>query len=201
MNSVKRSYVDQDTWITDKSSTANIGLSPILETWANYSTEKSTKYWARILMRFNLSGLTGSINTNDTPSPVTDTTVSAWLKVFNVKHGDAQAENFTLEVYPLSANWSEGKGLDNDGLTNTGYANAVSATNTTAWSTSGGDYSIDSNSATQYFSHGEENLNINITNMFNNWLNGTSANHGLIIKHADSIETKEGSTIDFDALG
>ena len=189
-----RSFADADTTLWEKSATANTGYSPILELNAIFNGITDKKEWARILARFNISAATGSIVSSKTiPDPRVDNSVSAYLYLFNARHGDEQATSFNVDVFPLSADWNEGTGLDNDKLSETGYANAVSAKSTAAWTTSGGDYRVDSLSATQSFDNGEEDLRVNITDLFNAWLAGTSANYGVILKLSDANESKVGS--------
>lgn len=192
--SVRRAYANKDSWLNERSLTSNFGSSPILEVWNIFNTAITRKEFARTIVRFNLSAITGDISAGNLPDPRTDTTVSAYLYAFNVKHGDEQAKSFNINVHPLSQEWSEGTGLDNDEMTQTGYCNAVSADSTNPWVTTGGEYTVNSNSATQSFDHGEEDLKVNVTNMFNDWLNGVTGNFGVILKMTDAEEIKTGST-------
>lgn len=195
MASIARAFCDRDTTIFEKSITANAGGSPILQLSNIYNGIKLTKQFERVLIRFGLSSLTGNIvTTKKYPDPRTDSTVTAYLYMFNAPHGDAQAKSFDLEVYPITQDWSEGDGLDLDELTQTGYANAVSAQSTVAWTTSGGTWQRDANSATQNFDTGEENLKVNITNLFKEWLDGNTANFGVLVKMTDLQEARTGST-------
>lgn len=196
--SAKRIFVKKDTTIYSESITANTGASPILEVFSTYNgvtkTPTSKKEWARILLNFNLSSVTSAIiNAKTIPNPTLDSNVSAYLYMQNVPHGEAMPSSFTLNVFPLTKEWDEGNGLDQDTLSHTGFSNAVSAQSSVDWTLSGGDFSIDSNSAIQSFDHGEENLKINITNIFNNWLDGTSANFGIVVKLDETQESATGS--------
>ena len=189
----KRAFADRDTSIFEKTLTANVGASPILQTSNIFNSLKERKEFTRILVRFGLSSLTGAIINKNCADPRVDS-ATAYLYMFNCPHGDDQAKSFDLEVYPLTQTWDEGTGLDLDGLTETGYANAVSAQSTVEWTSTGGTYQRDSTSATQNFDHGEEDLKVDITNIFNNWLNGVTANEGLLIRMTDAQEAKSGST-------
>jgi len=191
--SVRRAYVNKDAWITEKSLTANFGGSPILETWNIFDSIKGRKEFARIVASYNLSALTADISAGNLVDPRTDTTVTAYLYMFNAKHGDEQAKSFNLNVHPITQEWDEGDGLDNDNLSQTGYASAVSAQSTVAWTTTGGTFQVDSNSATQTFDHGEEDLKVDITNMFKEWLAGNTGNFGVMIKMTDNQEIKTGA--------
>ena len=120
--SIARAYADKDTWITEASVTSNFGESPILEVWNNINDITDRKEFARILIRFSLSSLSADIvNNGRIPDPRTDSSVSAFINLKNAKHGDTQATNFDLVAYPLTATFMEGRGLDNDNYTNTGF--------------------------------------------------------------------------------
>ena len=209
--SIARAYADKDTWITEASVTSNFGETPILEVWNNINEVTQRKEFARILIRFSLSSLSADIvNNGRIPDPRTDSGVSAFINLKNVKHSDNQAVNFALAAFPLTASWMEGRGLDNDNYSNTGFANAISATNTNAWSInngqSGGSTYIgaasrvyDSNSATQSFL-GEEDLRMDVTDYFKAYLDystgtsiadGGSADHGFLIRMTDAYEAKD----------
>ena len=209
--SIARAYADKDTWITESSVTSNFGETPILEIWNNINEVTQRKEYARILIRFSLSSLSADIvNNGRIPDPRTDSGVSAFINLKNVKHSDNQAVNFDLAAYPLTASWMEGRGLDNDNYTNTGFANALSATNTNAWNINNGQTGgsvyigaasrvYDSNSATQSFL-GEEDLRMDVTDYFKAYLNfstgtsiadGGSADHGFLIRMTDAYEAKD----------
>ena len=209
--SIARAYADKDTWITEASVTSNFGETPILEVWNNINEVTQRKEYARILIKFSLSSLSADIvNNGRIPDPRTDSGVSAFINLKNVKHSDNQAVNFDLVAFPLTASWMEGRGLDNDNYTNTGFANALSATNTNAWNfnkgQTGGSVYIgaasrvyDSNSATQSFL-GEEDLRMDVTDYFKDYLNfstgtsiedGGSADHGFLIRMTDAYEAKD----------
>lgn len=209
--SIARAYADKDTWITEASVTSNFGETPILEVWNNINPVTQRKEYARILIRFSLSSLSADIvNSGRIPDPRTDSGVSAFINLKNVKHSDTQAVNFDLVAYPLTAGYMEGRGLDNDEYTNTGFANALSATNTAPWTLNNGQTGgvahigaasrvYDSNSATQFFL-GEEDLRMDVTDYFKAYLNystgtsiadGGSADHGFLIRMTDKYEAKD----------
>ena len=211
MATIARAFATKDTWITEQSVTSNFGASPILETWTKFNSTlaEPIKQNSRILIQFDLSALSSSIvSLAKYPDPRTDSTVTAFICMKNAKHGQVQAENFTLDVFPLTAAWSEGQGVDNDTFSQTGYANAISASNTNAWNYdrggTGGDVYIgwdsriyDSNSASQYFETGQEDLKVDVTNYFKAYLNyatgtsvpdGGSADYGFLVRMSDAQE-------------
>ncbi len=216
MATIARAFAKKDTWITEQSVTSNFGASPILEVWTKFNSTLTDpiKQRSRILIQCDLSALSSSIvSLAKYPDPRTDSTVSAFLCIKNARHGGVQAENFTLDVFPLTASWSEGQGIDNDNFSQTGYANAISASNTNAWNYdrggTGGDVYIgwdnrayDSNSASQYFDTGQEDLKVDITNYFKAYLNyatgtsvaaGGSADYGFLVRMSDAQECRTAS--------
>ena len=200
-----RAYVEKDTWITELSTTSNFGSSPILEVWNKLNPKRSRKEWARSLVKFSVTSLTGGIiSTGKYPDPRTDSTVSAYMYLFNALHGDPIASDFTIWSFPLTADWTEGTGLDNNKLSQTGYADALSATNSQSWttlnSTTGGHAVLgsdtqvyDSSSGTATFVQGEENLKIDVTTWFKAHLNSVSANYGFLLRMSDTQEAKDGT--------
>ena len=217
-----RAFSKKDTWITEQSVTSNFGASPILEVWAKWNPYVKVKQRSRILIQFNLSALSANIvNTKSCPDPRIDSNVTAYMYMRNAKHGQDQAENFNIDVFPLTASWQEGQGVDNDKFSNTGFANAISASNTNTWNydrggTGGNVYigwdswpggggnpnvNYDSNSATQYFETGQEDLKVDVTNYFKAYLNyatgtsipdGGSADHGFLVRMGDKQEAVTG---------
>lgn len=197
-----RSYADQDTWITESSTAANFGLSPIIEIWNKFDYNSNKKELARALVRFSLTDVEEGIkNTKRYPDPRTDGTVSAYIYMFNAPHGDTQASNFDIWAFPLTANWIEGTGLDNDNYSHTGFANAFYADNVNLWTDlnagTGGeaylgsdDGNYDSNSASMYFSTGEEDLKLNVTDWFKEYLDGSSSNYGFLLRMSDFQEAQ-----------
>ena len=201
--SLVRAYTDQDSWINDSNTASNFGLSPILEVWNKYDIINEKKNWARILVRFSLTSLENQIkNEGLYPDPRTNDSVSAYMYMFNAEHGENQASDFDIWAFPLTASWIEGTGLDNDTYSHTGAVNAEYATNTFKWedytgSISGAEAYIghdtgnyDSNSSSMYFVHGEEDLKLDITSWFKDYLDGTSANNGFLIRMSDAQEAK-----------
>src|SRR3990167_7487901 len=197
--SIYRVPIISDTTISTYSINPSItglgsaGASQICDLWSWYNDKTNKKYLARILAKANVTALTDAINSGIAQSPVTDSTVTCNLKFFNINHANTQAYDFTAEVYSLTRSWTEGRGTRIDSMSITGISNWLSASNTAMWTTNGGDFKVDSSSATQYFESGYENLNINIRTMLVNWLDGSSANNGFLIKMNGVAESTTGS--------
>tara|TARA_S200002703_G_scaffold75092_1_gene64733 strand:- start:2071 stop:3534 length:1464 start_codon:yes stop_codon:yes gene_type:complete len=200
--SIVRSYADRDTWINESATAANFGLSPVLEVWNRYDNVKEKKELARILIRFSLTGVENDIkNKNLYPDPRVDNSVSAYIYMFNTPHGDVQASDFTIDAFPLTGSWIEGDGVDFDKYSHTGFANTLFADSVNRWEDigagTGGEAYLghhnrvyDSNSASMYFTHGEENLKLDVTSWFKEYLDGSSSNNGFLIRMSDREEAQ-----------
>ena len=211
--SYARAFSAKDTWITEYSTTANFGLSPVLEVWNKINNRRDDrKEWARMLVKFSLTSLSaGIVSTGKYPDPRTDSTVSAYVYMFNTPSTDTVPQNFDIWGFPLTSTWQEGRGLDNDNFSNTGFTNALSATNAIPWSDTNGttgannflgyaDAVYDSNSASMNFPEGEENLKLDVTDYFKSFLNfatgtsianGGSADYGFLLRMSNAQECKD----------
>jgi hypothetical protein len=103
------------------------------------------------------------------------------LKLYNAAHGETLPRNFTLQVMPVIRDWDEGEGLDMENYTDEGGACWLRAKDSVTWATAGGDYTS-MTLYTQNFVGGQEDLEIDITTLVNEWLDGDRNNYGLIIK-------------------
>jgi len=190
--------LSQDTWITEESISGNGGADTVLNIGSRFITSSGHKFNSRILGMIDTSStsdLVTQINNGYIPNLVSNTSITATLRMFNTTHGSWRATNFNIEMYPLITSWVEGRGvgfnLDNN-LLMSGFANYVYNKTGSAWTTSGGDFVIDSSSGSQYFVESED-LNLNITKMVSNWLAGLSTNNGFVLKLSASAESKTGS--------
>ena len=183
----------KDTTIINSSPTANTGLSNFIDIFARINPSTRKKEYGRGLVKFAVSSLTAAINSGNIPNPNDNTAVTATLKLFNVNHDQESSESFNLEIYPLTQDWDEGNGIDPEFVT-TGYANAVSAKSTAAWTVSGGTYATDSNSGSQSFDKGFEHLSVNVTSLVKDWVSGVSSDYGVLIKHTEEEECATASS-------
>lgn len=111
------------------------------------------------------------------------------------------AASFDLIAFPIPQFWDEGRGgsLDdqkaitfrNMSAVMTGFTNWLSATSQNSWSEPG-IYNNPSAStsfiSTQHFSIGNENIEIDVTNIVNNWLSGGSSNYGIALAYSRPFE-------------
>ena len=109
--------------------------------------------------------------------------------MFNAPHTQTVPSNFDLVVSAISQSWEEGYGLDMEfyqDLTKDGIgSNWVNAASGTTWTTQGGDYHA-SPTFTQNFSTGLEDLEIEVSELVEQWITGSSGggknNYGFGIK-------------------
>lgn len=193
----------KDNFITEESISGNGGADPVLNVAAKYVSISGGKFLSRIIGQFDFSSTSdviASISAGYLPDPNIDSTVTAKLVMFNTPHNEQRAINFNLNVHPLTNSWDEGRGTGYDegnNLITTGFSNYVYRKASTPWTLSGGDFIIDSNSATQLFEE-SENLNVDITSIVKKWISGISANNGFIVKMGSNEESKTGSTFASD---
>jgi hypothetical protein len=107
--------------------------------------------------------------------------------MFNIKHSDTVPRNFILAVNPISGSWSEGDGLDMENYKDLGFANWISSSSTTGWVNQGGDF-FSTPQFSQSFETGVEDLEIDITELVENWLDNSIPTNGLNIRLTSSQE-------------
>lgn len=206
--SIKKYTASKDTTITNafkeglqnRGIYANMGAADSLEVFSIYgqattsSIEKS-----RILVEFPINDIINDRNLYKLPS---SGNVQFYLKLYNVVHPFSVPRNFTLNVNPISGSWIEGYGLDMEGYTDLGFVdninnsygtNWILRNSGTYWNNQGGDYHTSSNYNFSYnFNSGLEDLEINITNVVEDWISGTLPNNGFIVYLSSTLE--DGST-------
>ena|SRR3990167_1457221 len=192
----------KDTFITNKiiknvatvrATGSNFGANPLLRVFKLTGTLPSSAVeLARTLIQFDVTELSGKIY-NDRTIP--SSSVSYFLKMFNYRHGEQTPTSYDLKVFPLSRSWNEGTGLDDAAFTDKGWANWLSASSTQTWTTSGSDFLISGyGSSSQSFDRGDEDLDVDVTPIVNNWLtssigqNGGLPNNGIVVMLSSANE-------------
>jgi hypothetical protein len=195
----------------------NSGFNPGALLW--YGGLGSRNSISRHLIQFDINELKEKLNSKEINSEY----VSSYrLRMTNVipdgellesdfefaKMRKKVASSFDLIAFPINKPWDEGRGYDllgteyiniSQGDTNlSGYSNWNNATNITAWdepgiflnptaSTAVTAYSI------QHFDKGDEDINMDITDIVNGWLSGDS-NNGIAISYSSEYENIEEDT-------
>jgi hypothetical protein len=195
---IKRYFANADNTITNafkenlttRGTGSNMGQADILEVFSIYAQQSSTSTeTARFLIQFPVLEQIKVDRDNDI-LPASGQ-VSFYLKLHNAEHPHTLPKNYKLDVLAVSASWEEGNGLDMEGYTDETYggigSNWVNAASGTAWATQGGDYHA-SPIFTQNFDIGNEDLEVNVTSLVEEWIDGTKANYGFGIKLSSSFE-------------
>lgn len=191
-----RIFPTKDNWITTKQvdTAANVmtgsnhGKDPALAIFAIKDEFTSgVDQLSRVLIQFPIVELSGKIYSEFL---IPSSSVSYYLKMFDMKHGTTIPSSYNLFAFPLSKSWDEGNGIDSKNFLDTGWSNWNDATSTTSWAVTGSDYlSTGYGSGSQHFDNGNEDFEVNITSIVNAWLTGGLTNNGLTIKLGDTEET------------
>jgi len=200
---IKRYKADADTTIVNafqpdlvtRGTGANMGEADVSEIFSIYGRQTtSSQELSRILTKFPVSTISSDRTNNKIPA---SGSMSFYLRLFNAEHSKTVPRDYKLVVQPVSQSWQEGVGLDLENykdLTkgNTG-ANWMSASNTAPWTSVGGDYlSASSETYTQTFSTGLEDLEIDITQLVEDWITGSAGgkfeNYGVGVRLSASYE-------------
>ena len=205
-------FAEKDTFIQDRKTnvitaimgpSANFGASETLEiaNRLNPVNDVQEHFIKRLLIQFNLSTLTAAIDSNAIKN-FNDSSVSATLKMFNVVHDQINPESFKLNIYPVLSSWSEGDGTQSETSPISGYANWNDRKTGYPWDkgglgASGGngsftastDVALVASAQTVEFNTGWENLSLDIKSLVTSWVDGITANNGLLIKLDNDFES------------
>jgi len=192
-----RIFPEKDSYITNRSydtlnesSGSNHGESPALNVFSfiveNFTGSISL---ARSMVQFGLSELSGKIY-EDLSIPSSSVTYK--LRMFDMKHADTLPSSYDLFVYPLSRSWDEGNGIDDDEGLDTGAVNWLQPVSTSEWTLTGSDYLTNHGSGSQHFDRGDEDLEVDITDVVVSWLTSSLNNNGFLIKLGDTEEALDG---------
>jgi hypothetical protein len=204
-----------DTYITNKIVDgqarifSNVGKAGTLDLFKLYDeTEQSNSLeLSRILLKFNLDYLnffTSSIlNLNN---------LNAVLKLKPIVLGNPCPNNFTISVFPLAQEFTEGLGRDVISFADLDISNYITASLNSSWFLSGcsqgglsGSSNIDyithadfgtgliSLESKQYFDIGSENLEIDVTNIVSASLCNKLSNFGFRVAYSASDEASSTS--------
>jgi len=198
---IKRYNATKDNTITNsfkgdlitRATGSNTGLADVLETFVIYgqaSTSSIEK--SRILVQFDTDQMTADRTAGLLPA---SGTVSYYLRLFNARHGYSLPRNYTLEVRTVSGSWDEGRGMDLDEYSDSDVSNWISASSTSGWVSQGGDFYATPAFTQSFGSDGTEDLEVNVSDIVEQWLAGTKANHGLLIKISGSDESSPSTSL------
>ena len=185
--SIKRYIATKDNTITNafepdlktRGTGSNMGESDILEVFSVYGqAASSSAELSRVLMEFPVSTINTDRSNNTIPA---SGSVNFYLRLYNAKHSSTLPKDFTLEVAAVSQSWEEGRGLDMEEYSDLTYdgtgSNWVRRASGSAWGTLGGKFHS-SPKFKQTFSRGYEDLEIDITHLVENWIDGIASGGG-----------------------
>jgi len=190
---IKRYKADADNTIVNayapnlrsRATGSNMGqadVSEVYSIWGRQST--SSAELSRVLTKFDIDAIDADRTAGTIPALGS---VSFYLRLFNAETSKTVPKNFTIVAQAISKSWAEGDGLDLENYKDLGKSNWISASSTTAWDTAGGDYHA-LPVFTQSFATGLEDLEIDITDLVEEWLDGTKDNYGVGIRLTSSQE-------------
>ena len=197
-------YPDKDSYIYELklNNEYNFGADESLILKKDFSGNQGLNGVSRILLQFDLTETSKSIVSGDIKNP------SYYLRLYEKRSSELSPE-YDLKAFPLSSSWEEGSGYvtqnpnSKDGVS---WTRRNEIFNNLSWSKSGGGNSGSRDvagggvwitgsgyEASQSFSYESPDVNMNITDIVNNWLGSSNqiTNNGLIVKwsltHENSI--------------
>jgi len=211
---IKRYTAFKDNTITNAFKTnlstrgtgSNMGRADTLEVFSIFAqANSSSNEITRTLIQFPVSssdtGSTILADRNDGKIPASGS-VNFFLKLYNVAHDQTVPRDFTLEITPVSQSWEEGYGLDMENYSDLTYdgtgSNWINAKAATAWTNEGGDFLTasvySSYNFSQTFEKGTENLEVDVTDLVEQWVTGLAGggvvdNYGVAIFLTSSQES------------
>jgi len=179
-NTITNAYQEN---LTTRGTGSNMGASDILEVFSIYGQASSSSVeLSRALIQFNPDF-----------SQVPASGVSWYLKMFNAPHSQTVPSEFTMTISAVSQSWEEGYGIDMENyedITRGGVgSNWINRSSGSAWDTQGGDYRTVS-ASTMEFSTGLEDLEVDVSDIVNEWIDGTWSNYGFGIALSSSHESE-----------
>ena len=192
----KKFFALKDNTITDASkfggatraTGSNMGLADALEVFKVYgSITTSSIELSRILIQFNTNEISSSRQAGSIPS---SGSVSFFLNLYNARTPFTVPRASTLLFQPISQSWIEGRGLDMDEYKDQGASNWLEASSSGAWSTAGGDY-LSTYNKTAFLTTGIEDVSLDITDLVESWISGSTVNNGLGVHFSGTAETDD----------
>ena len=175
--------------LTTRATGSNMGLADTVEVFSIYGqASTASSELSRMLVQFPVTDITTDRTDGTIPA---SGSVNFFLRMYNAEHSETLPKDFNLNISAITRSWEEGYGLDLDEYTDLTYddvganwTNASSGSNN--WSTAGGDFYTDTSSSfTASFQDGTENIETDITDLVEQWLNsagnvlGTKTNYGV----------------------
>ena len=206
--SIKRYIASEDNTLTNayqenlttRATASNAGAADIMEIFSIYGQTtgshptKSTEL-SRAIIRFPI----GRISTDRTSGNIPKSgSVNFVLRLYHAETDQTTPKDAVYKIQALAQSWEEGYGTDlhlyEDISTSTTGSNWVYASfnPATKWNNQGGSVLSSSASPAPEYStklaNGDEDIEVDITSMVEEWVAGNIANYGLMLKLTSSQE-------------
>lgn len=185
---IVRIYPTKDTWLTTyrRSGVAqtgsNFGAAETVNLFKQLpSSDAVSASLARVISQFDLTLFQQLTGSGQMPS----SGVTFLLHMTDCQSEDTTPSSYDVEVQALAQSWDEGKGRDNDDFSDKGFANWDKRTSSQWWTTPGASGS--GVIKTQHFDVGDEDLDLDVSDIVNGWLGGNT-NNGFLVKLSSTLE-------------
>ena len=162
---------------------------------------ESLKGVSRVLLHFDLTELSQSLVSNEITTSLDGNGVPPryYLRLYEQKTSEL-SPTYSLATFPLSSSWEDGTGYttqDPNSRNGVSWVRSDESFDNTNWSggttgsrpiAGGGSWITGSGECSQSFSYESPDVNMDVTDIVNNWLDGTTSNNGLILKWSGSQE-------------
>ena len=200
-NVVTNKFIYKDGTL-ERNTGSNAGAADIVEVFSLYGRRENetSQELARTLIKFPVDQIISDRSAGTIPD---SGSVTFKLKLYNAKHFYSLPFGYDIQVAAISSDWQEGFGVDLESYGDTTKdqigSNWMRRSGSTSWSTPGGDYHTDSSSSfTQHQAIATKDLDIDITELVEQWMTGSSGggkdNYGVIIKLTDQYEAHHSSS-------
>ena len=192
-------FPTQDTWISSGSSNItgesfkdqNFGRDQVLEVKKEFYNN-AFNYPTRALIQFSGTEFT------ELSKSVADGTIASdakyYLRLYEAEGNSEMTEEYKLAIQPISQSWTEGTGKFGDNPKNTNGCSWLNRSNpiggnALTWSNAGVTITTVGSSSVQSFSNQSPDVNVEVTDMVNMWLDNSIENYGMLIRFSGSQET------------
>jgi hypothetical protein len=200
-------YADKDAYVTNRvvngvaQVNANVGAAGSLDLFKVYGLTSSGSIpnteLSRLLVHFDMTSLRSMVAAGQLD--LSNPTFSCHLQLSDVYGGQPTPRNFTLSIAALSSSFDEGLGRDVVLYADQDVCNWLTSSYATgSWFVTGcglgGTGSCDwltTNSTSQVFTTGEEDLNVNVTPIVSGVLSGLLPDAGFRIAFSSNLEADQ----------
>ena len=185
--------------LSDRGTGSNMGYADALEVFSIYgqvssSTTGQSQELSRALIQFPITSISSSRTAGTIPA---SGSVSFYLRMYNARTPYTLPQGFNLVLAPVSRSWDEGTGLDMDEYQDSGVANWISSSTGNPWNAVGGDYLAASNYNVS-FPQGYEDIELDVSQIVEQWIDGTYNNYGFGVHLTASQEAYYSSSTGAD---